>query len=96
MYRVERTEEFENWLEGLRDRRAQVHIAMRIRRIETGLLGDWKSVGEGVSEMRVNFGPGYRLYFTMRNQVIVILLCGSDKRDQHRAIRVAKDLARTV
>lgn len=96
MSRVERTEEFENWLDGLRDRTAQKRIAMRVRRIESGLLGDWKSLGDGVSEMRVDYGPGYRLYYTMREQVIVILLCGSEKRDQDRAIKLAKELAKTV
>jgi putative addiction module killer protein len=96
MYRVERTEEFESWLDGLRDRTAQKRVAMRVRRIESGLLGDWKSLSDGVSEMRVDYGPGYRLYFTMREQVIVILLCGSEKRDQDRAIKLAKELAQTV
>jgi putative addiction module killer protein len=75
---------------------AQKRIAMRIRRIETGLLGDWKTLGDGVSEMRVDHGPGYRLYFTIREQVIVILLCGSEKRDQDRAIRLTKELAKTM
>ena len=96
MYRVERTKEFESWLDGLRDRMAQKRIAMRVRRIESGLLGDWKSLGDGVSEVRVDYGPGYRLYYTMRGQVIVILLCGSEKRDQDRAITLAKELANIV
>lgn len=96
MYRVERTVEFESWLDGLRDRMAQKRIAMRIRRIETGLLGDWKTVGDGVSELRIDHGPGYRLYYTMREQVVVILLCGSDKSDQERAIRSAKELAKAI
>ena len=96
MYRVERTDEFESWLDGLRDQRAREKIATRLVRIESGLLGDWKTIGEGVSEMRVNYGPGYRLYYTMREQVIIILLCGSDKRDQDRGIGLAKALAKTV
>lgn len=96
MYRVERTEEFESWLDGLRDRMAQKRIAMRIRRIESGLLGDWKTVGDGVSELRIDHGPGYRLYYTMREQVIVILLCGSEKGDQDRVIRVAKEMAKAI
>jgi putative addiction module killer protein len=96
MCRVERTVEFESWLDGLRDRMAQKRIAMRIRRVESGLLGDWKTAGDGVSELRVDYEPGYRLYYTMRDQVIVILLCGSDKSDQDRAIRLAKELAKTV
>ena len=96
MFRVERTEEFEAWLDGLRDETAQVKIAQRIRRIEAGLLGDWKTVRDGVSELRIDYGPGYRLYYTMRERVIVILLCGSAKRDQERAIKLAKALAKNI
>jgi putative addiction module killer protein len=96
MYHVERTIVFDLWLDSLRDRMAQKRIAMRVTRIESGLLGDWKAVGDGVSELRVDYGPGYRIYFTLRDQVIVILLCGSDKGDQDRAIKQAKDLAKTV
>jgi putative addiction module killer protein len=96
MYRVERTEEFDQWLFGLRDIRARERIATRIVRIESGLLGDWKTLGDGVSELRVDHGPGYRLYYTMRDQVIVILLCGSDKRDQDRAIKLARELAKEI
>ncbi len=93
MFCVESTAEFDNWLDGLRDRMAQKRIVMRIRRVESGLLGDWKSIGDGVSELRIDHGPGYRIYYTMREQVIVILLCGSDKSDQDRMIGVAKDMA---
>ncbi len=96
MYRIERTAEFEGWLFGLRDQRAREKIATRLVRIESGLLGDRKTVGGGVSELRVDYGPGYRLYYTMREQVIVILLCGSDKRDQDRVIKLAKELAKAV
>ena len=62
MFRVERTVEFESWLDGLRDRSAQKRIAMRVRRVENGLLGNWKPLGDGVSEFRIDSGPGYRLY----------------------------------
>ena len=96
MYRIERTVEFETWLGALRDRRAQEVIATRLVRIQSGLLGDWKTVSAGVSEIRIDYGPGYRLYYTMREQVIVILLCGSDKRGQDRAIKLAKALAKDV
>ena len=96
MFQIERTVEFEDWLDGLHDRTAQKRVAMRIRRIETGLLGDWKTVGDGVSEIRIDYGPGYRLYYTIRRQVIVILLCGSAKIDQKRTMRRAKELAKTV
>jgi putative addiction module killer protein len=96
MYQIERTVEFERWLAGLRDQRAREKIATRIVRIQSGLLGDWKAVSTGVSEIRIDYGPGYRLYFTLRNKRIVILLCGSDKKDQDRAIRLAKALSKTV
>jgi putative addiction module killer protein len=96
MFRIERTVEFETWLDGLRDRRAREIVATRLIRVQSGLLGDWKSVGEGVSEMRIDYGPGYRLYYTIRGQVVVILLCGSDKRGQDRAIRLARELAKQV
>ena len=96
MFRVETTAEFDRWLDGLRDRRAKTKVATRMVRIEEGLLGDWKSVGDGVSEIRIDHGPGYRLYYTLREQVIVILLCGSDKRDQDKAVRLAKELAKQV
>lgn len=93
MYRIEQTADFASWLDGLRDARAQAVIATRLVRIQSGLLGDRKSVGDAVSEVRIDYGPGYRLYYTMRKQVVVILLCGSDKRGQGRAIKLAKRLA---
>ena len=96
MFQIERTVEFENWLDELRDARAQAKIAGRILRIESGLLGDWKTVGDGVSEIRIDYGPGYRLYYTIRQQVIVILLCGSAKTDQKRTMRLAKELAKLL
>jgi putative addiction module killer protein len=96
MFQVEQTAEFSEWLDGLRDKRALEKIAMRLVRIQSGLLGDWKTVGDGVSELRVDYGPGYRLYYALREQVVVILLCGSDKRDQKRAVKLAKELAKTV
>jgi putative addiction module killer protein len=87
---------FETWLNGLRDQVAKKRISMRIRRVESGLLGDWKTVHEGASELRIDYGPGYRLYYTIRGRVIVILLCGSAKRDQARAIKLAKVLAKEI
>lgn len=95
MYRVERTEEFESWLDGLRDERAQFKITQRILRLEGGNPGDWKPVGDGVSEMRIDYGPGYRVYYTIRERVVYLLLCGSSKRDQDRAIKLAKELAKS-
>ena len=96
MYRIERTVEFESWLDGLRDRTARKRILMRLTRMETGLVGDWKTVGGGVSEIRVDYGPGYRVYYTIREQVVFILFCGSVKHDQDRAIRLARELAKSI
>lgn len=95
-FRTRQTVEFAEWFAGLRDGRAQSRIATRIVRIEAGNLGDCRSVGGGVSELRVDAGPGYRLYLTIRQQELVILLCGGDKgsqgRDVERARRLAKEL----
>lgn len=96
MYRVETTATFDAWLDNLRDQRAKARIAQRLVRIEAGLLGDWKSIGDGVSELRIDYGPGYRLYVTFRKQIVVILLTGSDKGDQKAAISAAKKLATQV
>ncbi|MFM9883838.1 MAG: type II toxin-antitoxin system RelE/ParE family toxin [Burkholderiales bacterium] len=96
MYSVRLTHEFQAWLDALRDQKAQIRIAARLRLAEAGNLGDWKSVGGEVSEMRVNYGPGYRLYFTRRGSLLVIMLAGGDKssqtRDIKRAHRILKDL----
>lgn len=95
MYRIEKTDEFDVWLDGLRDERAQFRITQRLLRLEGGNPGDCKPVGDGVSEMRIDYGPGYRLYYTIRKRVIYLLLCGSTKRDQNRAIKLAKELAKS-
>jgi putative addiction module killer protein len=96
MFTVLQTEAFRDWLDRLRDVRAQARIAARLRLAEAGTLGDWKSVGGEVSEMRVNFGPGYRLYFARRQSVLIIMLAGGDKssqtRDVKRAQRILKQL----
>ena len=78
----------------MRDERAQQRIAQRLFRLQGGNRGDWKSVGGGVSEMRIDHGPGYRLYYTLRGQVVILLLCGSIKSDQEKAIRLAQELAK--
>lgn len=96
MYRVERTVEFDIWLDGLRDERAQFRIAQRLLRLEGGNPGDWKTVGDGVSEMRIDYGPGYRIYYTIQDRVIYLLLCGGTKREQDRAIKLAKALAKEI
>lgn len=96
MFEVIQTEEFEGWLDGLRDRQAQKIVARRVVRMQSGLLGDAKSVGDGVSEARIDHGPGYRLYFVQRQQVVIILLCGGDKSSQVRDIARAKEMAKEV
>lgn len=90
MFTVQLTVQFEEWLDKLDDYRAQVRIAARLRQAEAGNLGDWKSVGGEISEMRVYFGPGYRLYFTRRGKILVVMLAGGDKSTQAADIRRAK------
>ena len=96
MIEVRQTAVFANWLEGLRDSVARVRIATRIRRMELGNFGDIKPVGEGVSELRITYGPGYRLYFVQQGREVVILLCGGDKSSQRRDIAAAKQMAKEV
>ena len=92
-YEVVRSDTFAQWLTGLRDKRAQVRIGVRVQRIQEGNFGDHKSVGGGVSELRVNVGPNYRVYYTVRRKVVVILLCGGDKSSQRQDIRLAQRMA---
>lgn len=93
MFEVRQTGLFAAWLEGLTDRRAAERIAQRIVCLQSGLLGDVKPVGGGLSELRVDHGPGYRVYFVQRGRVLIVLLCGGDKRSQQRDIERAKALA---
>lgn len=88
------TEQFRNWLDGLRDGRARIRIDDRLKRLANGNAGDTKSVGDGVQELRLHFGPGYRVYYTWRDGVLIILLCGGDKGSQSRDISEAKELAK--
>ncbi|RDJ20605.1 type II toxin-antitoxin system RelE/ParE family toxin [Bosea caraganae] len=87
---------FVKWLGDLRDMTARLRIAARLRRVEHGNFGDVKPVGDGVRELRIDYGPGYRVYFTQRGQEIVILLCGGDKRTQAADIAHAKRLAKEI
>ena len=86
MIEIEVTEEFDKWLKGLRDAQAKVRIFERVRRLRDGNPGDVRPVGKGVSEMRISYGPGYRLYCTQRGELRVILLCGGDKSSQKKDI----------
>lgn len=80
----------------MRDARAQARINVRLRRVELGMIGDCKPVGEGVSELRIDYGPGYRVYFVQRGYEVIILLAGGDKSTQARDIRSALKLAREL
>lgn len=89
-------EAFDDWFAGLRDKQAEKRIQARIRRAELGNLGDCEPVGEGVSEMRIHYGPGYRVYFVQRGMEIVILLAGGDKSTQSKDIKTALEIARQL
>jgi len=95
MLEVLKSATFESWFSSLRDRQAQNRINARIRRLSLGNAGDVKPVGSGVSELRIDYGPGYRVYFMQRGHVLAVLLCGGDKRTQDadikRAIKISKD-----
>ena len=94
MIEIRQTAEYESWFEKLRDLQAKARILARIRRLSLGNLGDIKPVGEGVSELRITYGPGYRVYVKRQGDVVVILLVGGDKSSQKRDIERAKELAR--
>jgi len=98
MNRVEirKTDVFTRWLNGLRDIQARARVQVRIERLAAGNAGDVKPVGEGVSELRINYGPGYRVYFMLQDQNVIILLAGGDKRTQAADIKKALHLARNL
>lgn len=96
MYEIRRTATFTKWLDRLRDARARARILSRLTRVEGGNLGDTKPVGEGVSEFRIGYGPGYRVYYTQRNQKIIVLLVGGDKATQGQDIKRAIQLVREL
>ena len=96
MVEVRQTEAYARWFGSLRDRMARARIDIRIRRLSLGNPGDVRAVGEGVSELRIDYGPGYRLYFVQRGQTQVVLLTGGNKRTQERDIKKAIELAREL
>ncbi len=91
---IRQTEEYSSWFEKLRDRQARARILARIRRLSLGNPGDVEPVGEGVSEMKIDYGPGYRVYYKQRGKTLVVLLAGGDKKSQKRDINKAQELAR--
>ncbi len=96
MIEIRKTDTFAKWIDGLRDIRARAGILVRIERLSLGNPGDAKPVGEGVSEMRIDYGPGYRVYFKKIGQTVVVLLAGGDKRTQAKDIKSALRLAQNL
>ena len=96
MVEVRKTDLFASWLDGLRDTRARARVLARIERLAAGNPGDAAPVGEGVSELRIDIGPGYRVYFKKRGRELILLLAGGDKSTQARDIRAALRLARNL
>ena len=96
MFEVRQTKVFINWVAGLKDQRAVARVDVRLRRLALGNMGDVKSLGDGVSEIRIDYGPGYRLYFTKQEDRIVVLLCGGDKKRQSADIERAKKMAKEL
>jgi len=93
MYEVRKTDDFDKWLGALDDQRAVAKIASRMERLGLGNPGDVKAVGEGISEMRIQYGPGYRVYYKQTGKTIVLLLCGGDKASQDKDIKRAREIA---
>lgn len=96
MHTIRKTAAYAAWINGLHDRHAVLRIETRIRRLELGNPGDMKALGGGVSELRIDYGPGYRVYFTRRDGIVIILLAGGDKRTQDQDIETARRLARDL
>ena len=96
MLQIRKTEIFAKWLDGLHDVRARARVQVRVERLAAGNAGDVEPVGEGVSELRIDYGPGYRVYFKKHGREVVILLAGGDKRTQSADIKTALRLARNL
>lgn len=96
MIEIRQTKTYLDWFASLRDRQAKARINVRIRRLSLGNPGDVKPVGQGVSELRIDYGPGYRVYFIQRGEALIILLAAGDKRTQQRDIKTALDLAQDL
>ena len=96
MIEIRQTEVYAQWFNGLRDRQAKARVDIRIRRLSLGNPGDVKPVGEGVSELRIDYGPGYRVYYVQQGNTLVILLTGGTKQTQTQDIKTALDLARDL
>jgi len=93
---IRKTESFAKWIDNLADIRAKARILVRIERLASGNPGDVRATGEGISELRINYGPGYRVYYKTVGQTLIILLAGGDKRTQNKDINTAKQLAKNL
>jgi putative addiction module killer protein len=93
---IRETDTFSAWLQALKDSRAKARIAARTRRLAFGNPGDVRPAGEGVSELRIDYGPGYRVYYLRRGAMLIVLLCGGDKSTQDKDIKLARKLAKEV
>jgi len=96
MFLVEKSICFDKWLTKLKDRLAKVRILVRIKKVENGNLGEYRSVGGRVSELKIDYGPGYRLYFTRKGDTVIWLLCGGDKSSQQRDIKRAQEILKEL
>ena len=96
MFAIRKTETYANWLDSLRDARARARVLVRVERLAAGNPGDVRPVGEGVSELRIAYGPGYRVYFKKQGRTIIVLLAGGDKRSQSDDVRTALRLAQNL
>ena len=96
MLELRKTDRFDTWLRHLKDLRARARIQTRLDRLALGNPGDARPVGEGVSELRVDYGPGYRIYYVRHGASVIVLLCGGDKRTQSHDIKTAKSMAREL
>ena len=96
MYIIYKTDEFKGWLLKLRDLKAKARIAIRISRAEDGLFGDHRVLGKGLAELKIDYGPGYRLYYTIENDKIVLLLIGGDKSTQEKDIAKARQMIKAI
>lgn len=96
MYEIRKTDTYAHWLDGLHDIHVRARVQVRVERLAAGNPGDVKPVGEGVSELRIDYGPGYRVYFTIRGRTVIILLAGGDKRTQTADIRTALRLSHNL
>jgi putative addiction module killer protein len=96
VYQLQSTDVFDDWLRALQDRKGRARILARLESVQLGNLGDVKSVGAGVREMRIHFGPGYRVYFAQKGRIVLLLLCGGDKSTQTRDIAKAQRLLKEL